>query len=785
MTDVVSFPNWLKQRRGALDLTQAELADEVGCATITVQKIESGERRPSKQMAKRFAICLHVTEDARPAFVRFARGEPVAHLATIASFSADGLYVGTKHFSMLPPLPPTTLYGRDHDLAALRQQLLSTDARLLTLIGPPGVGKSRLGAQTASEMINAFEHGVFYVPLATVADPDRVLPAIARVLGLVDSGERPLFDRLGELLWDKNLLLVLDNFEQVVSSATLLARLLSVCPLLKILVTSRVVTRVRGEHLFPVRPLALPALGPPADSEVSLASPAVALFVDRAQAVRPDFALTAENAADVAALCHRLDGLPLAIELTAAWSHLLPPRALLANLDQLILSRSGGLLGGDRQQQTMVGAIDWSYHLLPPEEQRLFRQLSVFVGGWTLEAVENIRLPQGDCQEAFEGSQAPSKMPATYVLDGLASLVNKSLVVQYELDGEARFTFLEAIRLYALNKRQAPAETDSIRWRHARYFIQLAEEAVVKMRGPEQLNWFNLCEVEHDNLRAALKWLISLGKTDRQAAIYALRLAAALMGFWSRQGYLHEGRSYLEQARVLTGNYRRSEQPDLQYAALLAGIHYHVGTIAWLQGDRKEAQEFLVQSDALWRALGRKGEQGRAYAQTIRLMVEKELGHLEQAYNLGTESVETLREMGDEWGLAMALNCFGSAAVDAHDTRRARLLLEESAATFRALGDEWGLALSLMHLSRLALSQGEVEEALRIGELALSCVRKINDGQQIAYALNILGDAAVAAGDQDRARVYYQESLTLWQKHGHKSFEAHVKSKLADLSRGE
>ncbi len=781
MKDEVSFGNWLKQRRNTLDLTQAELADEVGCARITVQKIESGERRPSKQMAERFAICLNIGEDARKAFLRFARGEPITHQGIISSFSADGLSGGIMNFSALPPLPSTPLYGRDQDIDSLRKQLLSDDTRFLTLIGPPGVGKSRLGMQVASELMYEFEHGVFYVSLAPVSDPNLVLPAIARALGVRDSGNQPLVDRLNKLLWDKELLLLLDNFEQVISSAPQFTRLLTICPQLKILITSRIASRVRGERLFPVRPLALPDLGQMPDLGVLLEFPSVALFVDRAQAVKPNFFLNEENAADIIAVCHRLDGLPLAIELISSWIHLLPPHALLGNLDRLILSQTGGIFDVDGQQQTMFGAIDWSYQLLPSKEQKLFTKLAVFVGGWTLEAAESICLPSNDIQGFEIEHQTSFEIQPSSVLEGLASLLNKSLVVQYELDGISRFTFLEVIRLYALEKLLSCTEADHTRWRHTKYFLELAEEAVIKTRGPEQLKWLDLCEIEHNNMRASLKWLMQCSEKDYRSIIDALRLSIALQWFWSRRGYLNEGCGYLKQVRTLAENYLGSNKQDHKFLSLYAGLLYSLGTITWLQGNLVEAQPILERSHVFWQMVGPSGECGRAYAQTIQLMVKKELGHHDQARDLGIECVETLRKTGDQWGLAMALNCYGSAALDARDFTRAQSLLDESIDLFRNMGDEWGQALPLIHLSRLAMHQGRFDEARQLGENAVFLFRKIDDSEQVAVALSFLGDTARAQGDIQQAEAYYEQSLILWQIHRHRSFTAQVESKLADI----
>ncbi len=364
-----SFGAWLKQRRKSLDLTQAGLADRVGCAVSTLQKIESGERRPSCQIAELLAKALDIAPDKQRAFVDFARADrPQSVRAPF--LSPDNL-----------PAPVTPLIGREHEVDAVRTRLLRDDTRLVTLVGPPGIGKTRLSLAVAADVCDCFEDGVFFVALAPVSDPDLVTPAVAQVLGLKETTDQAPLDRLTHFLRDKVMLLVLDNFEQIIDAAPVVARLLSACPLLKLLVTSRMALRIRAERQYLVPPLTVPDLNRLPPIEQLRHIPAIALFVDRAEAVNPDFALTGVNARSVALICQRLDGLPLAIELIAARTALMSPSSLLDRLHGDLLLRSDGLRDSDTRQKTLFNALEWSYHLLTCSEQAWFARLGIFVGG--------------------------------------------------------------------------------------------------------------------------------------------------------------------------------------------------------------------------------------------------------------------------------------------------------------------------------------------------------------------------------------------------------------------
>jgi predicted ATPase/transcriptional regulator with XRE-family HTH domain len=434
-----SFRHWLMLRRKALRLSCAELARRVGCATITLHKIEADERRPSRQIAARLAEQLALAPQDRETFIRVARGERSAEQLPPSVLPAHP----SRHtYPAQLPIPPTPLIGRAADVAAVREMLLRSDVRLLTLTGAPGIGKTRLAMEVATELHDAFADGVVFISLAPIRDPALVIPTIAQALEISEIFSQPLLERLQAYLCDRNTLFVLDNFEQVLKAAPQLAAMLSAAPRLTLLVTSRVVLHLSGEHRFAVSPLALPDVQRlTADSELASALaqyPAVELFATRARALAPGFALTIANAAVIATICTRLDGLPLAIELAAARIALFTPQELLARLDQRFALLTGGAVDLPTRQQTLRRAIDWSYALLDAGEQRLFARLGVFVGGWALDAAAALCHSNGD-------------LPLE-VFDGIAALLDKSLLQHATtLDSAPRFTMLETIREYALS----------------------------------------------------------------------------------------------------------------------------------------------------------------------------------------------------------------------------------------------------------------------------------------------------------------------------------------------
>jgi predicted ATPase/class 3 adenylate cyclase len=481
------------------------------------------------------------------------------------------------------PTQPTPLVGREREVGAVCEGLRRPEVRLLTLVGPGGTGKTRVGLQAAAELIEGFEGGVFFVALAALNDPALVASTVAQSLGVTETGDRPLEERLKEYLRNRETLLLLDNFEQVLEAAPLLEGLLGSAPRLKALATSRAALRLYGEHEFPVPPLELPDTRRLPEIEALAQYEAVRLFIERARAIKPDFAVTNENAPAIAEICARLDGLPLAIELAAARTRLLPPQAMLKRLDSRLKLLTGGARNLPERQRTLRGAIEWSHGLLAPEEQTLFARLAVFAGGRTLEAIEAVCDPGGELD----------------VFDGVESLLEKSLLRQEEgPDGEPRFVMLETIHEFARERLEEGGEAEEVKRAHAEFFLALAEETEPELRGPRQFSWFERLETEHDNLRAALSWSLETGNAELR-----LRIGGALRWFWNVRGYAGEGWRWV--AAGLSGG---EAAPAAVRAEALLGL----GDLAQRQGDYERATEDLEASLALCREAGDRSGEARA-----------------------------------------------------------------------------------------------------------------------------------------------------------------------------
>ncbi|MBK9940459.1 MAG: helix-turn-helix domain-containing protein [Kouleothrix sp.] len=882
MERTTSFGYWLRRRRKARDLTQEQLARQAGCAIATIKKIEADERRPSRQLAERFAELLQLAPDERAAFLQAARAELATDQLTIATqpittpsapapaarlptgtvtflftdiedstwlwaqhpegmraalarhdvllrgaiehhggvvfktvgdafyaafltatdalaaaldaqralhaqvwdaFPPDdtqstitvrmALHTGTAELrdgdyfghtlnriarlltaghggqillsattwelvrDHLPPdvalrdrgahwlkslvrpeqiyqliapdlpaefpplrtldhaitnLPsqPTAFIGREKEVAAVRDLFGRDDVRLVTLTGPGGTGKTRLGLRVAAELLDEFPDGVWFVNLAPLSDSSLLAATIAQIFSLREIGGQPIDEVLKHYLRAKRLLLLLDNFEQITAAASLVGELLSAALGLKVLVTSRAPLHLLGEHEHPVPPLGLPNRIQLPDVEQVTQYEAVRLYIERAQTVKPNFVVTNDNAPAVAEICTRLDGLPLAIELAAARIKLFPPQALLARLDKRLQLLTGGARDLPQRQQTIRNTIDWSYQLLDVGEQALFARLGVFVSGCTLEAAEAVCDADGD-------------LPME-IVDGIAALIDKSLLRQEEgVEDEPRFLMLEIIREYALERLEASGEAETMRRHYTTYYLGVAEAAQPQLfYHPESLRWLERLEVEHGNLRAALGWAI-----ERRESDLAVRFGAALGWFWYLRSYWREGLQWLEAALTHSGT---DLSPARAYAL------FHAGLLNLDDGRRAALQE---------------------------------------------ESLALFRKLGDTRGIARVLPWLVDTRSAQGEHARAKALLAESVALGQELGDTVSRTDAIRAMLKLAELQGDYGAMPVLAEEFLALCRQVGEPHRVAYSLNALGETARLLGHDDRAVAAYEEALAM------------------------
>jgi predicted ATPase/class 3 adenylate cyclase/DNA-binding CsgD family transcriptional regulator len=656
------------------------------------------------------------------------------------------------------PSQPTPLVGREREVAGVCRLLRRREVRLLTLTGPGGTGKTRLGLQVAADLVDEFEDGVFFVPLASISDPYLVVPTVARALDITETGGRTPEEALKDYLRNKEILLVLDNFEQVVEAAPLVSELLSACLALKVLVTGRTVLRIYGEWEFSVPPLKVPDLKLPQPVERLTQYEAVRLFVERAQAAKADFSVTNENALAVAEICAHLDGLPLAIELAAARIKLLPPQAMLARLGNRLKLLTGGARDLPERQRTLRATMEWSHELLDEGEKILFARLAVFAGGCTLEAMEAVCDAEGD-------------LPLDDALDGASSLLEKSLLRQEERseESEPRFSMLETIREYAQERLEESEAAEKIRRLHAEFYLALAEEVEPKINSADRGVWLSYLETEYDNLRAALRW-----SAETEGAEAGLRLAGALVYFWIYRGYHNEGRGWLDNllaSRKKTGALARTKAR--------AKALWGAGVIAWDQGNHTKARPLLEESVALWQELG--DRHGLALALQI-LSVEM-MSHSEQAIarSLAEKSVAMFRMIEtDAYGLALSLASLGIIIVNQGDYALGSSFLEESAAISRKAGDNWTLSLPLRNMGVASFRQGDLERAASLFRESLTVLREVGERWFITRSLEYLAAVIAMQGDHARAARLFGAGESLRDKIGESVLEFYR----ADYDRG-
>lgn len=739
-----SFGQWLRQRRKSLDFTQVELAARVPCAKGTIRRLEAGDLRPSKQLAERMADVLGVVAEDRAAFIRFARGGS-AEEADLPPLGVARLAVTTQQPAPVRrhmlPAGVHGLVGRQHAAEVAVELLGRPDVRLVTLVGPPGVGKTRLAHAVGAQIQQRFREGACLVELAPLRGPEHVLPAIAQAISLADSGPG-LASALAERLRGEELLLLLDNFEHVIDAAPRVAALLAAAPALRVLCTSRVPLRIAGEQEFVVPPLALPDLSRPQPAAALEANPAVALFLARARAVHPGLTVTEASLGQIAEICRRLDGLPLAIELAATRARLFPPAALLSRLDHRLPFLTGGTRDAPARQRTLEAAIDWSYQLLGRDEQRCLARMGVFWGGATLAAVEAV------CGEGLDA------------LAALTALAEHCLVQPiHDERGETRFTMLETIREFALARLSEEPDAALVAARHARHALGLAIEGERGLQGAEQVPWMQRLSADENNLRAGLAW--SLG--EQGDLELGLRAGAGLWWFWWTNGQVGEGRRWLGQ--LLQAALERGLSDTGLYGRALLGA----GILAFFGGELASALPQFAEARVLGEGQGDAITHGYAtfMVGTVQVLTQQR----EEGYALIAEGSRLLRGAGEAatWhvgvtSLASALLLFERGDLDAAERQA-----ETAMAIFRWLGQPYGIGLAYNYQGDVARLRGDLVTAAARYQAALPLLREARARSEIPAVLHNLGHVLLAEGDASQARALFAEGFELHREIGNRT----------------
>jgi predicted ATPase/DNA-binding XRE family transcriptional regulator len=750
MDAATELGQWLRARRRELDLTQAGLASLAGCSESSIRKFEAGTLRPSRQVAELLAERLGVPDAGREDFVRWARSGPgTPPPATIQVQPAPPPPPKRPQVGALP-VPPTPIVGREAEAEALLEMLRDGTHRLISLTGPPGTGKTRLAVHVVTQAAREFRDGARFVALASITDPDLVPATIARALGLSEASGPPILEQVIRRLSEAEMLLVLDNFEQIVPAAPLVADIMAEVPGCKFIVTSRESLHLRGEQIYPVPPLGLPS-PPELQPAALLGAPAVALFVQRAREIDPTFALTEENAADVAAICYRVEGLPLAIELAAARIAIFPPPALLARLETRLPLLTDGPRDLPHRQRTMRNAVGSSYDLLDAPEQHLFRVLSVFRDGFTVQAANEV------CDCATDD-------PSAEMVERVSSLRAKSLLRLDFRSEEQRFIMLEMIREYAAEKLEESGEQGEVRRRHAQYFLKLVEEAEPLIQGGRQNEWLDRLEAEHANLRAALAWAFS---SDSEGVETGARLCLALNKFFLRRGHWTEGRRATDVAldrldRALPD--AQGEQAQ-RLRELRARLLHFSGMMAYRQGDYTVSNERLGASIELWRSLG---TQPARFAEVLQDVATLSVlrDEYDQADRALSEALHIHRGMDNKQGMASVLNLLGFLAMVLGQFDRSEAFLREAVDLFDEMGDQWGTARTEQMIAVVARNRGDFATAEEYLGRTLEASNRLGNKSGTAAALGEMSLVALAQGKLDRAEELNQEVMGIYESLG-------------------
>ena len=718
-----TFGTLLREFRDRAGLTQEEVAERAGLSVDAIGLLERGERkRPQRFTVERLAAALPLDPDELARFEAAARRRGVEQ----------------RERALELPFPSTPLIGRERDVEAVERMLRRPATRLVTLTGPGGSGKTRLAIEVATRVAEHFADGVAFVPVTAIRDPELLTSALAlRLAGGERSGQSSM-EAVISRMRSQQTLIVIDNFEQLLEAAPVVADLLAACPTVVVLVTSRAPLRLTGEQQYPVPPLELPATIERASVEAVAASPAVELFVQRARSVDPDFALTAANSRTVAAICQRLDGLPLAIELGAAWTKVLPPHVLLPKLERALPLLTGGSRDLPERHRTMRDAISRSYDLLSPPSQILLRRLSVFVDGASLEAIEAVASDLGD--RTVNGG------PTTH-LDALAELIDASLLQSMRVGSgdlavvsEARYAMLETVREYASELLALSGEEESIGERHLAYFLDLVERAQANLVGPDEIVWIERLSVEHPNLRIALRRAL-----DRHDVDAATRFAAVLWRFWATQGHLSEGREWLTEilkaARAKPAD--DESDPSTGISPLRLAMLLHVtANLARAQGDYEHAREMYEECLAIRRE--RNDFPGIVGALQNLGITAYEQGDYRLAIRYYEESLPMARAVNSIYGTAFGLTSMGDSVRALGDPAKAAEHYQESLDLFRQLDHSWGIALALSGLGDATFEVGDVTQALERYRESLERSARLGERRAMAETLERLSRALLA-----------------------------------------